>query len=250
VAQAFATLGALFPGRIVLGVGTGESLNEVPATGLKWPEPKERFARLREALRLMRQLWKEDRVSFDGEFYKTVNATIYDRPKVPVPIYVAGAGPMISKYAGSTSEGFICTSGKDQSLYTQTLLPNVEAGLKQAGRASDAIDRMIEVKVSFDPDLRRAMENTRNWAALSLSAEEKLSVEDPLEMERLADALPVERAAQRWIVSSDPDEHVERIKTYVDLGFRHLVFHAPGRDQARFIRLYAEHIIPRLRALS
>lgn len=250
VAQAFATLGALFPGQIVLGVGTGKSLNEVPATGLKWPEPKERFARLREALRLMRQLWKEDRVSFDGEFYKTVNATIYDRPKVPVPIYVAGAGPMISKYAGSTSEGFICTSGKDQSLYTQTLLPNVEAGLKQAGRASDAIDRMIEVKVSFDPDLRRAMENTRNWAALSLSAEEKLSVEDPLEMERLADALPVERAAQRWIVSSDPDEHVERIKTYVDLGFRHLVFHAPGRDQARFIRLYAEHIIPRLRALS
>jgi len=250
VAQAFATLGELFPGRIVLGVGTGESVNEVPATGLKWPEPKERFARLREALRLMRQLWKEDRVSFDGEFYKTVNATIYDRPKVPVPIYVAGAGPMISKYAGSTSEGFICTSGKDQSLYTQTLLPNVEAGLKQAGRASDAIDRMIEVKVSFDPDLRRAMENTRNWAALSLSAEEKLSVEDPLEMERLADALPVERAAQRWIVSSDPDEHVERIKTYVDLGFRHLVFHAPGRDQARFIRLYAEHIIPRLRALS
>jgi coenzyme F420-dependent glucose-6-phosphate dehydrogenase len=250
VAQAFATLGELFPGRIVLGVGTGESLNEVPATGLKWPEPKERFARLREALRLMRQLWKEDRVSFDGEFYKTVNATIYDRPKVPVPIYVAGAGPMISKYAGSTAEGFICTSGKDQSLYTETLLPNVEAGLKQAGRASDAIDRMIEVKVSFDPDLRRAMENTRNWAALSLSAEEKLSVEDPLEMERLADALPVERAAQRWIVSSDPDEHVERIKTYVDLGFRHLVFHAPGRDQARFIRLYAEHIIPRLRALS
>jgi coenzyme F420-dependent glucose-6-phosphate dehydrogenase len=250
VAQAFATLGELFPGRVVLGVGTGESLNEVPATGLQWPEAKERFARLREALRLIRQLWKEDRVSFDGEFYRTINATIYDRPKVPVPIYVAGAGPMISKYAGSTSDGFICTSGKDRSLYTETLLPNVEAGLKSAARAPEAIDRMIEVKVSFDPDLRRAMGDTRNWAALSLTAEEKLSVEDPLEMERLADALPVERAAQRWIVSTDPDEHVQRIKTYVDLGFHHLVFHAPGKDQARFIRLYAEHILPRLRALS
>jgi coenzyme F420-dependent glucose-6-phosphate dehydrogenase len=250
VAQAFATLGELFPGRIVLGVGTGESLNEVPATGLRWPETKERFARLREALRLIRQLWKEDRVSFDGEFYKTVNATIYDRPKVAVPIYVAGAGPMISKYAGSTSEGFICTSGKNRSLYTETLLPNVEAGLKSAGRAPDAIDRMIEVKVSFDPDLQRAMNDTRNWAALSLTADEKLSVEDPLEMERLADALPVERAAQRWIVSSDADEHVQRIKSYVDLGFRHLVFHAPGKDQARFIRLYAEHVMPRLRALA
>jgi coenzyme F420-dependent glucose-6-phosphate dehydrogenase len=250
VAQAFATLGELFPGRIVLGVGTGESLNEVPATGLQWPEAKERFARLREALRLIRQLWKEDRVSFDGEFYKTLNATIYDRPKVPVPIYIAGAGPMISKYAGSTSDGFICTSGKDRSLYTETLLPNVEAGLKSAGRGPGAIDRMIEVKVSFDPDLQRAMKDTRNWAALSLTAEEKLSVEDPLEMERLADALPVERAAQRWIVSFDPDEHVQRIKAYVDLGFRHLVFHAPGKDQPRFIRLYAEHVMPRLRALA
>jgi coenzyme F420-dependent glucose-6-phosphate dehydrogenase len=157
---------------------------------------------------------------------------------------------MISKYAGSTSDGFICTSGKDRSLYTETLLPNVEAGLKSAGRAPEAIDRMIEVKVSFDPDLQRAMDDTRNWAALSLTAEEKLSVEDPLEMERLAEALPVERAAQRWIVSTDPDEHVQHIKSYVDLGFRHLVFHAPGKDQARFIRLYAEHVMPRLRAFA
>ena len=101
----------------------------MPASGLKWPEPKERFARLREALRLIRQLWTEDRVSFRGEFYQTENATIYDRPESAVPIYVAGAGPMISKYAGATSDGFICTSGKAQSLYTETLLPNVEAGL-------------------------------------------------------------------------------------------------------------------------
>jgi coenzyme F420-dependent glucose-6-phosphate dehydrogenase len=250
VAQAFATLGSLFPGRVVLGVGTGESLNEVPATGMKWPASKERFARLREALRLIRQLWKEDRVSFRGEFYQTVNATIYDRPEVPVPIYIAGAGPMISKYAGSTSEGFICTSGKSQTLYTETLLPNVEAGLKSAGRDLDSIDRMIEVKVSFDPDLQRAMNDTRNWAALSLTAEEKLSVEDPLEMEKLADALPLERAAERWIVSSDADEHVSRVKSYIDLGFRHLVFHAPGKDQARFIRLYAEQVLPRLRVMG
>jgi coenzyme F420-dependent glucose-6-phosphate dehydrogenase len=250
VAQAFATLGDLFPGRVVLGVGTGESLNEVPATGLKWPEAKERFARLREALRLIRQLWSEDRVNFKGDFYETVNATIYDRPKVPVPIYIAGAGPMISKYAGSTAEGFICTSGKAETLYTQTLLPNVEAGLRAAGRADNSIDRMIELKVSFDSDLTRALNDTRNWAALSLTAEEKLSVEDPLEMERLADALPIERAAERWIVSSDPDEHIARIKKYIDLGFRHLVFHAPGKDQARFIRLYAEHVLPRLRQLS
>ena len=66
---------------------------------------------------------------------------------------------------------------------------------------------MIEMKVSFDTDKQRALEDTRHWAALALTPEEKKSVEDPVEMERLADALPVERAASRWIVSTDPDEH-------------------------------------------
>jgi coenzyme F420-dependent glucose-6-phosphate dehydrogenase len=107
---------------------------------------------------------------------------------------------------------------------------------------------MIEMKVSFDTDATRAFEDTRHWAALALSSEEKMSVEDPLEMERLADALPTERAAKRWIVSSDPDEHVEKIRPYIELGFRHLVFHAPGPDQERFLRLYAEHVVPKLRA--
>src|SRR3984893_11562818 len=82
---------------------------------------------------------------------------------------------------------------------------------------------------------------------LRLSPEEKMSVEDPVEMEKLADALPVERTEKRWIVSSDPDEHVAKIKTYIDLGFRHLAFHAPGPDQKRFLRLYGEKVLPRLR---
>ena len=249
VAQGFGTLGAMFPGRIILGIGTGESLNEVPASGMAWPEMKERFARLREAVTLIRSLWSEERVSFRGEFYRTENATIYDRPATMVPIYVAAGGPMIAKYTGRVADGFICTSGKDPKLYTEQLIPNVDAGLEAAGKPKDAIDRMIEMKVSFDTDRARALEDTRHWAALALSAEEKMSVEDPLEMEKLADALPVERAAKRWIVSSDPDEHVEKLQSYIDLGFRHLVFHAPGPDQERFLRLYAKDVMPKLRAL-
>jgi coenzyme F420-dependent glucose-6-phosphate dehydrogenase len=248
VAQAFATLASMFPERVILGIGTGESLNEVPATGMQWPEPKERTARLREAVKLIRTLWSEERVSFAGEYYRTEKATIYDRPQKQPPIYVAGAGPVISKYAGQVAEGFICTSGKAPELYKETLLPNVAAGVSAAGRDPAGVDMMIEMKVSFDTDIARAKEDTRHWAALALSAEEKMSVEDPLEMERLADSLPAERAAKRWIVSSDPEEHVERIRPYVQMGFRHLVFHAPGPDQARFLRLYAEQVLPRLRA--
>lgn len=247
VAQAFGTLGSLFPGRVILGIGTGESLNEVPATRTEWPELKERFARLREAVDLMSRLFREDRLTFDGAYYKTENATIYDRPDAPVPIYVAGAGPMIAKFAGRVADGFICTSGKAPELYSETLLPNVDAGLAAAGRPSDSIDRMIEMKVSFDTDRERALQDTRFWAALSLSPEEKMSVEDPLEMEKLADNLPIERAAKRWIVTNDADELVERVRPYVDLGFRHLVFHAPGADQRRFISLFSEQVMPKLR---
>jgi coenzyme F420-dependent glucose-6-phosphate dehydrogenase len=232
---------------VILGVGTGESLNEVPATGLAWPEFKERFARFREALDLIRKLWREQRVNFEGTYYRTVNATIYDRPEVPVPIYIAAAGALVAKYGGRTGEGFITTSGKAPALYRDTLLPNVAAGLEAAGRG-DSIDRMIEMKVSYDTDMQRAMDDTREWAALALTPEQKVSVEDPIEMEHLAATLSATQAATRWIVSTDPDEQVERMRSYVELGFRHLVFHAPGRDQERFLRLYAKDVLPRLRA--
>ena len=119
--------------------------------------------------------------------------------------------------------------------------------LVKAGREQASLEKMIEVKVSFDTDAQQAKELTRHWAALALSPEEKMGVEDPIEMERRADALPLDRAASRWIVSSDPDEQVERIRPYIELGFRHLVFHAPGPDQARFIKLYADEVFPRLR---
>jgi coenzyme F420-dependent glucose-6-phosphate dehydrogenase len=165
-----------------------------------------------------------------------------------VPIYIAGAGPMISKFAGQSADGFICTSGKAPELYRDTLLPNVAAGMQAADRPAGSVERMIEMKVSFDTDHSRATEDTRYWAALALSPEEKMTVEDPIEMERLADGLPTERAAKRWIVSNDPDEHVERIRPYLELGFTHLVFHAPGTDQGRFLGLYSEHVLPRLRA--
>ena len=162
-------------------------------------------------------------------------------------MYVAAAGPTAARLAGRVGDGFICTSGKAPELYTETLLPNVDQGLEKAGRTRADIDYMIEMKVSFDTDRTRAMDDTRIWAALALKPEEKTGIEDPVEMERLADALPVERAASRWIVSDDPEEQVEKIAPYVELGFNHLVFHAPGPDQARFIDLYSKQVMPRLR---
>ncbi|MCC6314151.1 MAG: LLM class flavin-dependent oxidoreductase, partial [Thermomicrobiales bacterium] len=202
------------------------------------------------AIELVGRLWAEDRVTFDGQYYQTRNATVYDKPEQPVPLYVAGSGPAAARLAGRVADGFICTSGKAPNLYSETLLPAVMGGIGKAERDPNEVELMIEMKVSFDSDRDRAQADTKHWAALALSPEEKTGVEDPLEMERLADELPVERAATRWIVSDDPDEQVERIKSYLALGFTHLVFHAPGPDQERFLRLYAKEVLPRLRALA
>ncbi len=255
IAQAFATLGVLYPERIFLGVGTGEALNEV-ATGFRgageqdWPEFKERFARLREAVQLMRELWKGERVSFEGEYYSTHGASIYDVPAGGVPVYIAAGGPVVARYAGRAGDGFICTSGKGMDLYTESLIPAVKEGAAKVERDYDSIDRMIEIKLSYDTDPDVALENTRFWSPLALSKEQKHDITDPIEMERAADALPIEQIASRWIVGSDPEEIVRQIAQYTDAGLNHLVFHAPGQDQRRFLELFEKDLAPRLRDLA
>jgi len=247
IAQAFATLGVMYPGRVILGVGTGEALNEV-TLGLDWPEAPERFQRLKESIALIEQLWAGERVTFDGTYYSVKDATVYDRPEHPVPVYIGASGPAATRLAGRIADGYITTSGKDPKLYTDTLLPALHEGLEKAGRSLDAVDTLMEVKVSYHPDRDVALEKTRFWAPLALSPEEKRDVHDPVEMQRLAAELPIERVASRFIVSTDPDEHVDQIARYVDLGFRHLVFHDPGFDQPEFLRMYGAEILPRLRA--
>jgi coenzyme F420-dependent glucose-6-phosphate dehydrogenase len=253
LAQAFASLGCLYPDRVIAGFGTGEALNEI-ATGFRgageqdWPEFRERFARLRESVRLMRELWRGDRVSFEGEYYSTHDASIYDVPEGGVPVYIAAGGPTVAKYAGRAGDGFICTSGKGAELYVDQLIPAVKEGVEAGGRSYDDLDRMIEIKLSYEETQEAALENTRFWSPLSLSKEQKHDITDPVEMERAADALPIEQIAKRWIVGTDPDEVVAQIGQYVDWGFNHLVFHAPGHDQRRFLGLFERDLAPRLRA--
>src|ERR671917_1914878 len=245
VAQAFATLGCLAPGRVFLGVGTGEAMNETPVTGGEFPGRKERRQRLAEAIGLIRLLWREERVDFEGRFYRTERATIYDRRDEPVPIYVAASGPLAARLAGRVGDGFICTSGKDPSLYEE-LLGKVAEGASEAGRDAGAIRHMIEIKVSYDRDRERTFTNTHFWAALGLEPEQKEDIEDPLVMERVARE-NLEQAPRRFICSDDPEEVVEKIRVYTELGFDELLLHAPGHDQRRFFEQFGEDVLPLLR---
>src|SRR4051794_11508045 len=246
VAQAFATLACLAPGRVFLGIGTGEAMNETPVTGDAFPGVKERRRRLAEAVKLMRELWTSERVDFEGEYYRTEKATVYDRPDEPVPIYVAASGPLAAKLAGRAGDGFIVTSGKKPELYRE-LVAAMEEGAGKAGRDPAEVERMIEVKVSYDRDAEYARKACEPWAALALTPDEKSGIEDPIEMEKAAEGA-LDRAHTRFIVSADPDEVVEAIAPYVDdHGFTRLVFHFPADDQSRQIAAFCDDVLPRLR---
>jgi len=249
IAQAFATLGSLYPGRVFLGLGSGESMNETPVTTEEWPGPGERLHRLGESVALIRRLWREDYVTFEGRRVRVREAKIFDKPDREVPILIAAGGPKAAEQAGRDGDGLIVTSGKGDKLYRDVLVPNFEKGARAARKDPAKLERTIEMKVSFDHDRERALTDTQEWAALALSGDEKAGVEDPREMERRADAAKP-RAHTRFIVSTDAEEHVERLREYVSLGFTHLVFHFPGPHQERAMRLYAKEVVPRLRAIS
>ena len=200
IAQAFATMGCLYPDRIFLGRRHGRGAQrdrDRLRRGAGWPEFKERFARLREAVELMRELWTEERVNFDGEYYSTNDAIDLRPPGRPGPgLHRRRRARPSRSYAGRAGDGFICTSGKGMELYTEKLIPAVEGGRRRRPSAtSTSIDRMIEIKLSYDTDPDAALENTRFWAPLSLSARAEARHHRPRRDGTAADALPIEQIA-------------------------------------------------------
>jgi coenzyme F420-dependent glucose-6-phosphate dehydrogenase len=153
-----------------------------------------------------------------------------------VPIWVAAGGPLAAKLAGRAGDGLIVTSGKGEDLYRELI--------DAAG--AESITKMIEVKVSYDTDRAAAEAACQWWGALAIPGEERSHISDPVEMEQAADKY-ADRASSRFIVSDDPDEVVEKIAFYADLGFTELVFHHPGEDQRRALELFARDVLPRLR---
>ena len=248
VAQAFGTLGAMFPGRVILGIGTGEWLNEVPATGQPWPEIKERFARLREAVTLIRTLWREERVSFEGQYYRTEKATIYDRPDGEVPIYVAAAGALVAKYAGRSGDGFICTSGKKPELYTETLLPKVAEGLALAGARTQPLrpDDGGQGLVRHRPRTGAAGHPALGGAGADAGGEGvgRGSGGNGAPRRRLADRArgePLDRVDRSGRAYREASAPISIWASVIWCSMRRVP------DQERFLKLYGEQVLPKLR---
>jgi coenzyme F420-dependent glucose-6-phosphate dehydrogenase len=246
IAQAAATLTHLAPGRVYLGVGTGEALNEYAATG-EWPEYEERQEMLAEAIDLIRALWSGEEVSFDGAYYTTRKARLYTPPTSSIPIFVSTLAPNSAKFAGQYGDGFITVGGKKPDLYKQ-ILKNFEDSAIEAGKDPSEMPRLIELNVEYTDELDSAIEyQLKYWAGSYVPALFNQKIYTPAMAQENGEIVGADALKKAACISSNVDDHVKFAQQYIDLGFDRLFFHSALPNQDTFIERFANDVLPRLR---
>ncbi len=241
VAHAFATLGVLYPGRVFLGVGTGEAVNEAPFA--PWPPYRERSERLVEAVQLIRELFTGDWVDFNGRYYQVHGARLYDVPAQPVPIYMAASGVKGSALAGTHGDGWITDHTTMRRGEAQK--EAYEQAARAAGKSPSEMPRIVELWAVVG-ERAEAVEAARKWQFL-MAFDKVVNIPDPREVERTAERLvEPERVADSWVVSRDPQAHIAAVRELAAAGATHIFLHSPQSDQRAAIDFYGEHVLPKL----
>jgi TAT-translocated FGD2 family F420-dependent dehydrogenase len=239
VAHAFATLAGLAPGRVFLGVGTGEAINELAGTGQFGRYP-ERHDRLIEAITLIRQLWSGQRVSFRGHYFQTEQLQLYDLPKQPPPIYVAAGGPKSATLAGQYGDGWITVGNVDPRLRTA-----FEQGARAAGKDPTRMPIFLETFVTVG-DSSDADYAAQRWRFLAAPPTAHLLYQpNPVTIEQIAAQVPLPQVSASWVRGTDPAPHIVAAQKLLDAGVTPFI-HAPQADPRRVIDFYGQHILPEL----
>jgi F420-dependent hydroxymycolic acid dehydrogenase len=240
VAEAYATLSLLYPGRIFLGLGSGEALNEQAATG-EWPEWRERWDRLIEAVTIIRQLWTGQPLRHKGTHY-TVDGKLYDPPAQPIPLLLAANGPKAMKLAGEHGDGLIT----DPQTWKQHK-GEWEKGARSAGKDPGAMPVLVEAFVVVG-DQSDAQAAAKLWNFIPKAFKGYQNIPDPAQIEHRAQTeLPLPKVFGDWTVSSSPDAHVQTIRKLFDSGVTIVNIHSGQSDQQRVIEFYGREVLPRVR---
>jgi G6PDH family F420-dependent oxidoreductase len=236
-------LGQLYPGRVFLGVGTGEAINEEAATG-EWGNYTERAERLVEAISLIRKLWTGDIIDHRGKYYTTKAAKLYDLPPEPVPIYVAAGGKKSMRMAGEQGDGLITDTG---SAMKPELRAVFEEGARAAGKDPTTMPIITEAwAIVGDED--EARKYAPLWQFAPRSYKEYTDNPDPRDIQRRAERdVPLEEVYAGWTVSTDPNVHIDALKKLIDGGVTTLVVHSPQTDQLGVIDFYAKRVLPEMK---
>lgn len=239
VAEAFASLSLLYPGRVFLGVGSGEALNEEAATGV-WPKWPERWERLIEAIEVIRALWTGAEVRHHGKYYH-VEAKLYDRPAPPIPLLTAANGRKSMRLAGQYGDGLI-TDPKTWQQYKSEW----QAGARGAGKDPAQMPVLVEqfVVLGNSDDARKAAEL---WRFIPKAFKKYYNVRNPAEIERLADRrMPLDNVLEGWAIGTDPTVHIKAVQKLFDSGATIVNIHSGQPDQNEVINFYAQKVLPNL----
>jgi G6PDH family F420-dependent oxidoreductase len=236
IAQAAATAAAMMPGRFFLGVGTGENLNE-HILGDRWPSASERLAMLEEAVAVMRELWKGELTSFEGEYYVVEDARVYTLPEEPIEVVVAAAGPEAAELAGRIGDGLVATA------------PQAELVEAFVGAGGDG-PRYGQLTVCWAEDEKEARRTAHEvWPTAGLKGPLSQELPLPSHFEEAAQMVDEETIAGEVVCGPDPDRHVEGIRKFLDAGFDHVYVHQVGPDQEGFLDFYEREVLPAARDL-
>jgi len=233
VAEAFASLNILYPGRIFLGVGSGEALNEEAATGT-WPKWPERSERLVEATEIIRKLWGGQQVEHKGKYYQ-LNMRLYDQPKTKIPLLMAGNGPKAMRRVGMYADGLI-TDPKTWKEHREEF----EEGARQAGKDPSQMPIFVEqfVCVGEKKDAQPAAEL---WRFLPKAWKPYFNIPDPRTIEERATAeVPLEQVYSDWVIGTDPGTHVKALNDLFETGVTEVNCHSGQPDQERVIDFYGK----------
>jgi coenzyme F420-dependent glucose-6-phosphate dehydrogenase len=244
LAQASATLAAMFPGRFWLGLGAGEALNEHIVGGY-WPEAPTRLDRLVEAIEIIQKLFSGKVVKHNGAHFTLESAKLYTMPATPPPIYVATSGPIMSERTGRLCDGLITVGAPDSKI--RGLLERFEQGARAAGKDPTRMPRIIQLHVSWADSREAAVDQAvREWPNGGMRFP-KADIRNPEDFAAMAELVRPEHYEGRVFCSPDLAEHAAHLQHFIDLGFDEVYVHNVGRNQHEFIAAYGREVAPRLR---
>lgn len=244
IAHAAATLGAMYPGRFWLGLGSGEALNENVVGGV-WPEPLERFEMLQEAVEIIQRLFSGKDVRYRGKHFQMNKVRMWTLPEQPVPIYVAATGPQTLKWAGKHTDGLITPGASHEKL--RGIVDNFSAGAREAGKDPATMPKLLQLHVSWAETYEEALQSAiTEWPNGGMNFP-KQDVRSPDDFAAMAKLVREEHFKGRVLISPDLEQHRAQLQGFIDLGFNEIYVHNVGRNQEQWIKAYGEQVLPKLK---
>jgi coenzyme F420-dependent glucose-6-phosphate dehydrogenase len=243
IAQAAATMAAMYEGRFWLGLGSGEAINEHVVAGY-WPEAPERANRMFEAVEFMRALFTGKETRHSGANFKIESIRLWTMPKEPPPIYVATSGPITARRTGQLADGLITVGAPKEKI--DKLLKSFSEGRVRSGRDAGGGKKILQLHLSWAETDEEARQNALiEWPNGGMKFP-KQDIRSPLDFEQMAKMVRTDDFQGRMLMTADCEVHLKEIQKFVDMGFDQIYLHNVGRNQREWIEAFGRDVLPKL----